>query len=194
MDISAFWGIIEAARARSRPGMPFDQALVGYLATLPRQDIVEFQQRFDQMHSALYRWDVWAAAYLIGGGCSDDSFIDFRAGLIAQGSDWYERVAASPDSLAGHPALADAPARTQDEPLFYEAVNYAAPDAYERATGAGRQHFYDALRSYESSRVHPGPAGKDFDFDDDHEMRQRPPRLSALYLPRPPRLSGADDS
>lgn len=37
------------------------------------------------MHGALYRRDLWAAAYIIGGGCSDDSFIDFRAGLIAQG-------------------------------------------------------------------------------------------------------------
>ncbi|MEU1251459.1 DUF4240 domain-containing protein [Micromonospora arida] len=41
-------------------------------------------------------WDVWAAAYLIGGGCSDDSFIDFRAGVIALGREWYERVLASP--------------------------------------------------------------------------------------------------
>jgi hypothetical protein len=41
--------------------------------------------------------------YLIGGGCSDDGFIDFRAGLIAQGRDWYERAAASPDDLADHP-------------------------------------------------------------------------------------------
>jgi hypothetical protein len=38
---------------------------------------------------------VWAAAYLIGGGCSGDAFIDFRAGVIAQGRDWYEKVAAS---------------------------------------------------------------------------------------------------
>jgi len=57
------------------------------------------------VHTALYRWDVPAAAYLIGGGCSDDGFIDFRAGLTAQGRDWYEKLAASPDSLADHPAM-----------------------------------------------------------------------------------------
>jgi hypothetical protein len=183
VDNGAFWGVIEAARARSTLGMPFDQALVGYLATRPRQDILEFQQRFDQMHAALYRWDAWAAAYLIGGGCSADGFIDFRAGLIAQGSEWYEKVTASPDSLADHPALADAPACIQGEPLFYETVNYAAAGAFERATGAGRQRFYDALRRYDGSGGHPGPAGEDFDFDDDHEMRRRLPCLSALCLP-----------
>jgi len=138
-----FWDIIDTARESSGQGKPFDQALAGYLATRSLQDILEYQQRSDEMHAALYRWDVWAAAYLIGGGCSDDSFIDFRAGLIAQGRDWYQRVAASPDSLAGHPAVADAPNHSHGGPLFYELVNYAAPDAFERVTG-GKDSFYDA--------------------------------------------------
>ncbi|MFH9352577.1 DUF4240 domain-containing protein [Kitasatospora sp. NPDC017646] len=51
------------------------------------------------------RWDVWAAAHLIGGGCSDDSFVGFRAGLIAFGRDWYERAADAPESLAEHPSV-----------------------------------------------------------------------------------------
>lgn len=49
----------------------------------------------------LYRYDLWAAAYLIGGGCSDDSFTDFRAGLIGQGCDWYEQATTSSDSGSG---------------------------------------------------------------------------------------------
>jgi hypothetical protein len=87
------------------------------------------------MHDALYRYDLWAAAYLIGGGCSDDGFIDFRAGLIAQGRDWYHKAAASPDSLAGHPAVADARHPRCDNPLFYEEVNYAASHAFQQVSG-----------------------------------------------------------
>ena len=60
-------------------------ALTDHLATLTEQDILEYYECFEKMHGALYRRDLWAAAYLIGGGCSDDSFIDFRAGLILQG-------------------------------------------------------------------------------------------------------------
>ena len=56
------------------------------MATRTRQDILQYQERFDEVHAALYRWDVWGAAYLIAGVCSDDSFVDFRAGLRAQGS------------------------------------------------------------------------------------------------------------
>ncbi|MFE6038244.1 DUF4240 domain-containing protein [Streptomyces sp. NPDC056452] len=41
----------------------------------------------------------------MGGGCSDDSFTDFRAGLIGLGREWYERAAACPDVLAEHPAM-----------------------------------------------------------------------------------------
>ncbi|WP_412769018.1 DUF4240 domain-containing protein [Micromonospora zamorensis] len=66
---------------------------------------------------------MWAAAYLIGGGCSDDSFIDFRAGVIALGREWYERVLVSPDGLADQPAVRQAAAEEDDGALFAESVN-----------------------------------------------------------------------
>jgi Protein of unknown function (DUF4240) len=108
MDTTAFWGIIEAARVSAGCGKPFHEILTDHLATRTRQEILQYQERFDEVHLTLCRWDLWAAAYLIAGGCSDDSFMDFRAGLIAQGRDWYHKVMASPDSLAGHPAVATA--------------------------------------------------------------------------------------
>jgi hypothetical protein len=47
-----------------------------------------------------HRWDVWAATYLIGGGCSGDSFIDFRARLISQGRGWYQKAATAVEMVA----------------------------------------------------------------------------------------------
>jgi Protein of unknown function (DUF4240) len=137
------------------------------------------------MHGALYRYDLWAVAYLIGGGCSDDGFIDFRAGLIAQGREWYQKAAASPDSLADHPAVADARHSLCDNPLFYEEVNYAASTAFQRVSG--EEHaFWDALEARG-----PGDCltviGEAFDLDDDQEMRRRLPRLSACCLGSSPR-------
>jgi Protein of unknown function (DUF4240) len=184
VDTGTFWGIITTAQAHSGPDTPFDQALAGYLAACTPPDILQDQERFDELHAALYRWDVWAAAYLIGGGCSDDGFIDFRAGIIAQGRDWYEKVAASPDNLADHPAVADGENRSRIPALFYETVNYAAPQAFERVTG-DRDGFYATLAHDRDSREHRGhnPAGQDFDFDDATQMRRRLPRLSAIFLP-----------
>ncbi|MBT2392328.1 DUF4240 domain-containing protein [Streptomyces sp. ISL-1] len=186
MHIDQFWNVIESARAAAvGAGKPFDEALVDRLATCPKRDILEYQERFDEVHDALYRWDVWAAAYVIGGGCSDDSFMDFRAGLISLGREWYERAAACPDSLADHRAVVDASSAYRDEALFYEEVNYAAGEAFERIT-AGGEDFYQAWDRFRLERLpseeSDGDMGEDFDFDDPKEMHRRLPRLAALYL------------
>ncbi|MFI6357337.1 DUF4240 domain-containing protein [Streptomyces sp. NPDC050743] len=179
MDTDEFWRIIETARSSATPT---DEALVELLSARPIEEIFEFQKYFDEAHDAVYRWDMWAAAYLIQGGCSDDSFIDFRAGLIALGRDWYEKAARCPDSLADHPAVrATAPNPCYE--LFYEEINYAATEAFDRRT-ADRDAF-DAglvLREAASAQEAEQDMGEDFDFDDPGEMRQRLPRLASLYL------------
>ena len=179
IDITAFWDLIEAARASAGPGKPFHQALTDLLAARTREEILQYQDRFDEMYLAVHRWDMWAAAYLIGDGCSDDSFMDFRAGLIAQGRDWHRRAAASPDSLAGHPAVAAAAGRPWDNPLFYEEAAYAASYAFEQVTG-DEHAFWDAVGPLTRRDSGPADMGEDFDFDDDQEMRTQLPRLFAL--------------
>ncbi|MGC4750480.1 DUF4240 domain-containing protein [Micromonospora sp. DT201] len=160
-------------------------ALVTRLAATSPEGILEFQEVFDQLHGALYRWDVWAPAYLIGGGCSDDSFPDFRAGVIALGREWYERVLASPDGLANHPVVRQAAAGQDDGALFAESVNYVASGAYEQVTGEDHA-FYEAMkaRQHVAGGIDEAaePMGEDFDFDDDDEMRRRLPRLAELFL------------
>ena len=180
MDSAEFWDIIEAARASAVDSKPFHEALADRLAALTEHEILDYQERFEEARQALYRWDLWAAAYLIGGGCSDDSFMDFRAGLIAQGRDWYQQAADCPDSLAAHPAVAAA-SRPWDNPLFYEEVNYGAPHACERVTGDAHA-FYDAQNSRAERGRAPVDMGEDFDFDNEEEMRSRLPRLSAICL------------
>ncbi|MEU9736646.1 DUF4240 domain-containing protein [Streptomyces sp. NPDC048002] len=186
MDNDTFWDVIETARAgAAASGEPFDEVLVTQLAGRQRQEILEYAARFDEVHDALYRWDVWAAAYLIGGGCSDDSFMDFRAGVIAWGRQWYERVAADPDSLATHPEVVEeASAPDRSETLFYEDVNYAAAGAFERITGDA-DAFYEAWREFRGAGTENREEvdmGEDFDFEDDGEMNRRLPRLAALFI------------
>jgi hypothetical protein len=189
MDADQFWSLIESARtAAAADGKPFDEALVSRLAMCSREEILAYQARFDDAHHALYRWDVWAAAYLIGGGCSDDSFMDFRTGLVALGREWFERAAARPDSLADHPRVIAAASSHRDEALFYEDVNYAASDAFERITGG--EDFYEAWARCRpaqgaSGDAHEADMGEDFDFDDANEMHSRLPRLAALCLGSP---------
>ncbi|MGW4894790.1 DUF4240 domain-containing protein [Kitasatospora sp. NPDC004240] len=188
MDMDEFWHLVETARTRAGADDGFDGALVDLLAARPKTEILEYQERFDELHDALYRWDVWAAAYLIGGGCSDDGFMDFRAGVIAQGRAWYERVAADPDQLADHPLVVEAAADEDYEVLFHEDVNYSAASAFARVAGPD-EDFYDAWRDHRPARVREraeADMGEDFDFDDSDQMHRRLPRLAALHLPPHP--------
>lgn len=209
MDIDRFWAIVEDARTAAREsGVPVDEALVDRLSELPAREILEYEVRYDEAHDAVYRWDMWAAAYLVSGGCSDDGFIDFRAGLVAAGRTWYEQAAADPDSLAGHPDAAEQSGALLEEVFSQEEVGYAAGRAYERVTG-DPDGFHAALERHEEEMgagvVAAGAdggadvgadAGADagagidvgdsmgeyFRFDDADEMRRRLPRLAALFL------------
>jgi hypothetical protein len=184
MDTDTFWHLVDTARATDAP---LHEALSDLLAAGGTEKILAFHDRFDRLDTAIDRWDIWAAGYLIGGGCSDDRFMDFKAGLIALGRAWYERAAHCPDSLAEHPDIRHALATGIEEAVFYEEMGYVAPAAYGRITG-DEDGFYPALDHYRAQHGETdGPShamGEDFDFDDAQEMHRRLPHLAALYLKR----------
>lgn len=194
MDVEDFWSLLEAARTDAAAaaagdlpdGKALAAALVDRLAGTSRQAIFEYEHCFERLDSALNRWDVWAAAYLINRGCSDDSFMDFRAGVVAQGRNWYERAVARPDSLADHPHVLAVAAARRGFALLHEPVIYVASYAYERINGdeAHSCAFYEDYDAFTGPDAEPGPAamGEDFDFDDPAEMRARLPRLAGLFL------------
>ena len=83
MDTSHFWRLIEQSKTESG-GICTKQvaALTSILLELPADEIEEFDIIFYRFHAQAYRNDVWAAAYIMNGGCSDDGFLDFRSWLI----------------------------------------------------------------------------------------------------------------
>lgn len=183
MDIEAFWRVLDAAKDSDRL---LAVAVADHLSALPAEEILAFEHRFSRLCAAVYRWDVWAAAYLIGGGCSDDRFSDFTAGLVALGREWYERAAACPDALAEHPAVRTAAAAGDQGVIFDEDFNFVSSTAYRRLTGC-TDAFWDAWEAYTDARATTEEEdsegmGESFDFGDAQQMRQRLPRLAALHL------------
>jgi len=69
-------------------------------ANCPRQEIVDAQRVLSALMADSYRSSLWAAAYVINGGCSDDGFDYFRAWLMLQGRETFGQAVADPDSLA----------------------------------------------------------------------------------------------
>jgi hypothetical protein len=181
MNKDDFWAIIEQAR---NLGGPLHRALETVLAVMPPEGIVDYRQHYDEYKAALYRWDIWAAAYLIGGGCSDDAFMDFRAGIIAQGRECYQVALTNPDGLADLPLIqASALAEDDGVDIFYEEFTYAPLRAYERLTGNG--DLFKAQDQRYPRQPREPDMGEDFDFDDSAEMHRRLPRLAALFLDSP---------
>src|SRR5687768_11710084 len=84
MSRGRFWKVVEEARSGARDDQVFLQRLAAHLQTLKPPEIVDFERHFRQLHADSYRWELWGAAYLVQGGCSDDCFEYFRAWLIAQ--------------------------------------------------------------------------------------------------------------
>ncbi|MGW0842626.1 DUF4240 domain-containing protein [Streptomyces sp. NPDC002787] len=189
MDGEEFWRVLDAMKGS---GKPLDAAVLDHLSSLSLEEILAFEARFTRLRDAVYRWDVGAAAYLIGGGCSDDRFSDFTAGLVALGREWYERTLACPDALAEHPAVLAAAVAQDQDVIFDEDFNFVSAGAYKRLTGDA-DAFWEALEAYTDARATAeekddgADMGESFDFDDVQEMRRRLPRLAALHLG-----SGAD--
>lgn len=176
VDPNNFWKLIADARASvadPSDGDAVAAAATTLLADRPPAEIVATQQVLWEVLTASYQNPLWAAAYVINGGCSDDGFDYFRGWLVTQGEEIFTAVLADPDSLAALPAVVAA-AESGEEFECQEALSIAW-NAHLKATGM--QLPQDAFRI----RYPDLDPDWDFDFDDSAEMAPRLPRLAALY-------------
>ena len=122
MTEDVFWELIERGMAEEPIGERLEK-LSSRLALFKPAAIRKFDLVLRQTDAAAYRTDVWALAYLLQGGCSDDSFDAFRGWLIMQGREVFEGAISDPNGFevslhqgtaAGMDALRDA------APLAYD--------------------------------------------------------------------------
>lgn len=167
MTQDEFWDHVGATRRRD----PDDHAdhLAARLARLPADDILDFGRWWQAAKAAAHTWDLWGAAYLVNGGCSDDGFDEFRNWLILQGRDVFDAAVADPDTLADR-LTGHADVGTDAHPSY---------DAYCVATG--RDDYVAALAQRFPNMPDEPVLKKEWDFDDAATMRARYPRLSAAY-------------
>lgn len=173
MTNDEFWGHIRASRRIDQE--EHADRLVKRLAKLSEKEIIGFVQRWEEASVNAYRWNLWGAAYLINGGCSDDGFQYFRWWLLLQGRDVYEAAIADPDSLAG----------VVDEEGEVEAEVYPGADAWFLKTGTEQNEAGYAAFNQAVKRRPPepdSPRGKKWDFDDDAQIRRRLPKLAKMFL------------
>lgn len=134
MDKAQFWTLIEESREGISDCEEQSEKLTNLLAALPPQEIVGFAQQLHERLTEAYRWDLWGAAYLINGGCSDDGFEYFRGWVISQGQEFYESVLANPERAAD---------KINNDADYFECedILYASLQAYEKVTGREMPHL-----------------------------------------------------
>ncbi|MDT0379642.1 DUF4240 domain-containing protein [Streptomyces sp. DSM 42041] len=166
MDETEFWEHVDAAREAAE-GDPDEQAdvLVDRLTQLDPDAVTYFARHFEVRYRRAYQWDLWAAAWILLDGVSDDAFDAFRCWLIGQGRHLFEVAAHDADALAE--LLEDF-----DEELDGEAedLGFAADEAYEQLTGGELPDL--GLPDRPSD-----PEGAPLDLEDDAALAERLPRL-----------------
>ncbi|OEJ29900.1 hypothetical protein AS594_33615 [Streptomyces agglomeratus] len=176
MHTEQFWNLIEQARIQAVDSCDADEVAAqatALLATREPQQILDAQQILWDLMATSYQAPLWAAAYLINGGCSDDGFDYFRGWLIAQGRTAFEQAVADADRLAKLPAVHAAAAEEME--LEGEQSLSIAWDAYEKATGTDMP---DDAFTINYPALDPA---WDFDFGNHGEVAARLPQLAALY-------------
>jgi hypothetical protein len=166
MPLARFWDII-ADTARPQPEA-CQKALRDALAALSLDDIQAFELTFRRLLNRAYTWDLWGAAFVIHGGCSDDGFEYFRRWLVVQGREVYETALADPDSLAEAKVSAGPDGMWEFEEIYYVAV-----EVFEKKGGdADVRNQSDPEAGMDGS----DPRGQPFQEDPAH-LAQRYPKL-----------------
>jgi uncharacterized protein DUF4240 len=166
MDETKFWNIIESAGRDVNGNVDLIAKAVGVrLIKETPAEIQEFDRFLCEKLDAAYSHELWGAAYLIRGGCSDDGFEYFRAWLISRGRISFEAAVADPDSLA-------AVVTPDPDPLQFEceALLYTAWRAYKEVAGTEMP---------QGAKRKPILRGVAWDFDDSDETAKRLPQLSS---------------
>lgn len=176
MNKATFWKLIDASRKNS--GGNLDEQVADLLARVEQLDpneIVEFGKLFGEYCGRAYTWDLWAAAYILNGGCSDDGFLDFRGWLISRGERVYKEALRDPETLV-EVVHADAGDECQ-----FEAFQYVARQAWQKNTRNTRGEFPVTEITQPKQ-----PTGKPWS-DDGDDLERRFPKLWRKFGPRSPR-------
>jgi Protein of unknown function (DUF4240) len=174
MRADRFWAIIDRTAKFADDRERQLEELEAILSALPATDIEAFEGAFNERLAACYTWDLWAAAYIIHGGSSDDAFEYFRHWLISSGRATFEAALAKADDLA------ELIPEDQEEELEFEEYAYVAGDAWAGLTDGDLDGF---AKGYFQQ---PGgdPKGTPFEEDDDH-LAKRFPKLWTRFGENP---------
>ncbi|WP_420644222.1 DUF4240 domain-containing protein [Candidatus Leptofilum sp.] len=165
MNHITFWQIIEEALKNVSTVYDVAPVITKKLQKLPAGEIVSFMQHQNDLMSESYRHDLWAVAYIINRGCSDDCFEYFRGWLMANGQERWEAAMKAPESIGEW-------VNPKEFVYEYEDMLYVAANAFKAKT---EQEFpYDKISINYPQR----PLGKSWT---EEELEKLYPDLNTMF-------------
>lgn len=181
MTESLFWDLIETAKKKGEDPDEQLEWLINNLSKRPVKDIVMFDYWFNQNYYKSYSSNLWAAAYIIMRGCSDDCFDYFRGWMLYQGKEVYESSLIDPEKII--PSLLRLE-EDGDVPQF-EDLFYAASMAYEEKTGYDEDQYYKLYEKLSGDSYVQPEIELDWDEDDEEGLKRMYPKLWERYGENP---------
>ena len=170
MNRQEFWRVIDFAHQHAEGDSRVQEALlVKTLSQYSPDDIIEFECIFRQNIIAADDFRIMAAAKIIEGSVTDDSYVYFRCWLLGLGEKIFTDALHNPDSLA--------PVVTEEMDTGFEPLLYVATQAYKNKTGK-QEEDETFPRDVASGR------GLSYDFGSETKGEDWTPEQLPTLLPR----------
>lgn len=181
MTETLFWELLEMCK---RNGEDIDEQmewLVTHLSKRSVKDIIMFDSIFNQYYRKSYTSSLWAAGYIVMGGCSDDCFDYFRAWALYIGKEEYEAAIENPETLLPYFKLLE----EQDEIPQLEELLSVASLAYEEKTGLDDEEYYKLYTHLAKDDDVLPELELDWNEEDEEGLSKRFPMLWKAYSENP---------
>ena len=135
LDETIYWDIVEKSLKHKNNQDDQEKFLVKEIEKLSPKEMIGFRLRTDKFLYDTYNSEMWCAAYIMNGGCSDDGFEYFRNWIISRGKEVFYKAKKNPDSLISE--------YIEGEEFYdFESFWYVALTAFENKTG---KELYDFI-------------------------------------------------
>lgn len=181
MTDQEFWELLKISKQKGEDEEEQLEWLINHLSKRPVKEIVMFDYFFNQNYLKSYTSDLWAAAYIIMGGASDDSFDYFRAWLLYQGKETYESVILDPEKIIPHLKVLE---DEEDIPQLEDLLSVASI-AYEEKTGLEYDDYYDLYEKLTGDQNIAPDIELDWDEEDEEGLQKKFPALWVRYGENP---------
>jgi len=192
MDSTLFWDLIEQVNTTVGFGtgeaedyIAFQMEVANKLISFGMPEMMVWQHIFNEYQILSNKSKLWAAAYVINGGCSDDWFDYFRAWLTAQGRTIFMAALKNPDSLS------EIKEAIKYEPFFEEMLSVGLVAYHLKMELVdqikNREYDYDAfyaeLHRHCLNEEEKSMLALEIDYDDEIDMKWDEDSLKSL-VPR----------